>query len=325
MILSPGRRCELIKYFKKGLNKEKKKLITVDINKYAPALYVADKFYVIKKDFNDLKSYIDKVIEICKIEKITFLLTLIDPELRLLSRYRNDFAKNNIRLVLSSDDAINCTSNKYLFYSRYKEDLKLIRTYRDRQEVIREINKEVLKYPIIAKPIMGSSSIGIHKINSAKELETCKFEKKYIYQEYISGREIGVDLYFDLISGKLVSVFMKEKIAMRAGETDKSISIFQKDILTEIQKLEKCGNYRGPIDVDMFISEDGEGYINEINPRFGGGYPHAHYCGVDFIKLIINNMNGIENKVNIGNYKLDVMMMKGNKFIFMDSDKIDEE
>ena len=60
--------------------------------------------------------------------------------------------------------------------------------------------------------------------------------------------------------------------------------------------------------MDFFI-KDGEYYLSEINPRFGGAYLHAYGAGVDFIKLIVNNINGIENPVNIGDYDDDVLML----------------
>ena len=64
----------------------------------------------------------------------------------------------------------------------------------------------------------------------------------------------------------------------------------------------------GPCDMDFFI-KDGEYYLSEINPRFGGAYLHAYGAGVDFIKLIMNNIRGIENQPQIGNYEDDVIMM----------------
>ncbi|NLN72574.1 MAG: carbamoyl phosphate synthase, partial [Thermoplasmatales archaeon] len=50
-------------------------------------------------------------------------------------------------------------------------------------------------------------------------------------------------------------------------------------------------------------------YLSEINPRFGGAYLHAYGAGVDFIKLIENNANGIENEPVFGDYEDDVVMM----------------
>ena len=39
-------------------------------------------------------------------------------------------------------------------------------------------------------------------------------------QEYLDGQEIGADVYIDMISGEVVSIFTKKKIKMRAGETE---------------------------------------------------------------------------------------------------------
>lgn len=62
-----------------------------------------------------------------------------------------------------------------------------------------------------AKLRNGSASIGIKKINDQDELDETKNEPLYIYQPFISGIELGVDAYFDMINGHLVSVFMKRK------------------------------------------------------------------------------------------------------------------
>ena len=99
---------------------------------------------------------------------------------------------------------------------------------------------------------------------------------------------------------------------MRAGETDKARSFKDEKLFQLIkQVVEKIG-YVYMIDMDIF-KINGEYYISEINPRFGGGYPHAYESGVNFPKLIVNSMNGIENKINIGNYNEDIYMMKYNE------------
>ena len=60
--------------------------------------------------------------------------------------------------------------------------------------------------------------------------------------------------------------------------------------------------------MDFFI-KDGEYYLSEINPRFGGAYIHAYGAGVDFVKLILNNIHGNENQSIIGQYEEDVIMI----------------
>ena len=63
------------------------------------------------------------------------------------------------------------------------------------------------------------------------------------------------------------------------------------------------------LDIDIF-EVNGEYYISEVNPRFGGGYPHAYECGCDHMKLIVNNLCGRQNEVMIGQYEEGVYMMK---------------
>lgn len=63
----------------------------------------------------------------------------------------------------------------------------------------------------------------------------------------------------------------------------------------------------------LFFDVDGEYHISEVNPRFGGGYPHAYECGADHMKLIENNLNGVANKKRIGAYEEGVVMMKYNE------------
>ena len=128
----------------------------------------------------------------------------------------------------------------------------------------------------------------------------------------MDGQEIGADIYVDPISKKVVWIFTKEKIKMRAGETDKARSFKDDKLFNLITNVVEQIGYEYMIDMDIF-KVNGEYYISEINPRFGGGYPHAYECGVNFPKYIINSLNKIENKNEIGNYDENIYMMKYNE------------
>ena len=131
-------------------------------------------------------------------------------------------------------------------------------------------------------------------------------------QEYLDGQEIGADVYIDMISGEVVSIFTKKKIKMRAGETDKAVSFKESKLFELMEQFVLEAGYRGQIDIDIF-EKDGQFYISEVNPRFGGGYPHAYECGCDHMKIILNNLNGIRNEKNIGAYEEGIYMMKYNE------------
>ena len=128
----------------------------------------------------------------------------------------------------------------------------------------------------------------------------------------VDGQEIGADVYIDMISGEVVSIFTKKKLLMRAGETDKAVSFKDDRLFKLIEKFVLEAGFAGQIDIDIF-EINGEYYISEVNPRFGGGYPHAYECGCNHILYIKNNLNGITNEKNIGNYEDNIYMMKYNE------------
>ena len=133
----------------------------------------------------------------------------------------------------------------------------------------------------------------------------------------MSGTEYGADVYIDMLSGKCTSIFIKKKIKMRAGETDKSVSVKDEKLFTLIQNfVETCG-FRGMIDIDIF-DQNGVYYISEVNPRFGGGYPHAYGCGVNMPAQVLHNLGGKENPITIGAYKEGICMMKYNELLIKD-------
>ena len=321
LILSPGRRVEIVEYFKETFHAAGRKVYTLDMSPYAPALYSGDEYFCVEKNFNNLGAYIDTVLDICQVKDITSVLTLIDPELVLLSDYKEKFEAQGIKLILSDLNFIKQTFDKFGFYNTYKDTIKLVETVGSYEDAIEKVNSGEWSYPLFAKLRDGSASIGIKKIAAPSDFEGVKENKQYIYQPFIDGTEYGVDVYFDMISGELVSVFMKKKIAMRAGETDKAISVKSEKVLVEIKKLPKIKGLYGPIDVDVFVSIDGDVFINEINPRFGGGHPHAYGCGINFMKLILNNLEGKINEPVFNNYKEGVMMLKYNGLLFRDTNE----
>lgn len=137
-------------------------------------------------------------------------------------------------------------------------------------------------------------------------------EDDLMIQEFLNGQEIGADVYIDMISGEVVSIFTKKKLKMRAGETDKAVSFKDDRLFVLIERFVKETGYRGQIDIDIF-EINGQYYISEVNPRFGGGYPHAYECGVDHTKMILENLKGNVNIKCIGNYEEGIFMMKYNE------------
>ncbi len=311
LILAAGTRNKIVQYFKKAFNGTGE-VIATDANNLGPAIYDADKHYIVPPITEP--GYIDIILDICKKEKIAGVLSLIDPELSLLAANKEKFEAVGTTVVGSSYELCEMALDKMQMYEWLKKHgYNCARSWKYKEEFYKAVTAGEVTYPVFVKPYRGSASISISKVYEKEMVELLfAHEDDLMIQEFLDGQEIGADVYIDLISGEVVSIFTKKKIKMRAGETDKAVSLKDPELFDLIEKFVKEAGYRGQIDIDIF-DINGSYFISEVNPRFGGGYPHAYEAGCDHMKLILNNLQGKTNVKNIGNYKENVYMMKYNE------------
>lgn len=311
LILSAGTRNKVVQYFVKTLA-GKGHVIATDCSNLAPAIYDADKYYIVPRMTDE--GYLDVILDICKNEQITGVLSLIDPELPLLSKNVDKFNEIGTTVIGSSYELCERSLDKYEMYLwLIKNGYKCAKSYIDKEQFYEDLENGIVKFPVFVKPTRGSASISISKANNKETVDMLFAHKDgLMIQEFLEGQEIGADVYIDMISNEVVSIFTKKKIKMRAGETDKAVSFKDEKLFNLIKEFANNAGYRGQIDIDIF-NINGEYYISEVNPRFGGGYPHAYESGSNHMELIINNLEGKINKNVIGNYKENTYMMKYNE------------
>ena len=238
------------------------------------------------------------------------MLSLNDLELPILSDNREKFEALGVKLVVSSQEVIDICFDKYKT-AQYILSLGLNtpKTFVDYDKAVQAIKNGELKFPIVLKPRWGSGSIGIEFVEDMEELEIVynllyrKIKKtilaeasvgnEYILiQEKISGPEYGLDILNDLKCNN-VGVSVKRKLAMRAGETDKAVTV-DNAVIREIgAKIGSNLKHIGNLDCDI-LERDGEYYVLELNPRFGGGFPFSYEAGVNMPKAIIEWTKGNE-------------------------------
>lgn len=318
LILSVGTRNKLVQYFRTELSGIGKVFAT-DCSPYAPALYEADDYFIVPRITDD--SYLEHILELCQTHNITAVFSLIDPELTLLAENRHRFEALGTLPIISPPDAVELAFNKYKFFHFCQsQQLPTIRTYLTPQAFYQEYDQGLINFPVFVKPINGSASLNINKVLSKEALDVlCQQHPELLIQEFMAGQEIGVDVYVDFLSHQVVSIFSKEKLSMRAGETDKSRSFIDPKLFKLIERFLRETNFVGMIDFDIFRTATGDYIISEVNPRFGGGYLHAFEAGVSFPRFLINNLQGKINRPVIGHYPENTYMMKFNDLIFNDA------
>ena len=311
LLLSVGTRNKIVQYFKRVVG-DAGKVIATDMSELAPAVYEADKFYKVPRITDP--EYVDLILDICKKEGVDGVLSLIDPELSLLAEHSEVFAALGTTVIGSSYELCERAMDKMQMYHWLrKQGFRCARSYVDKEAFFADVATGEITYPVFVKPVRGSASIAISKVYDRETLELLfAHSDKLMIQEFLEGQEIGADVYIDMVSGEVVSIFTKKKIIMRAGETDKAVSFKDEKLFALIEKFVSESGWRGQIDIDIFDVK-GEYFISEVNPRFGGGYPHAYECGCDHMAMILKNLAGEKNEKTIGAYEPGVYMMKYNE------------
>ncbi|WP_297998342.1 ATP-grasp domain-containing protein [uncultured Phascolarctobacterium sp.] len=311
LILSSGTRNKVVQYFKNALA-GKGNVICTDMSDLAPSIYEADKYYIVPRMTAD--GYLDIILDICSKEKIDGVLSLIDPELSLIAQNADKFASIGTKVIGSSYELCEMSLDKYAMFNWLTaHNYNCAKSYIKKEDFFKDVEKGKAKYPVFVKPARGSASIAISKVYDKETVELLfAHSEGLMIQEFLDGQEIGADVYIDMLSGEIVSIFTKKKILMRAGETDKAVSFKDEKLFSLIKRFVTEAGYSGQIDIDIF-NVDGEYYISEVNPRFGGGYPHAYESGCNHMKLIVENLAGQINNANIGSYDNDIYMMKYNE------------
>ena len=316
LILSAGTRNKIVQYFKREVGSAGR-VVATDCSNLAPAVYDADAFYLVPRI--TAPDYLECILDICKKEHIDGVFSLIDPELSLLARERERFLEIGTTPVISPYDLVETCFDKYrMFLMLQKMNIPTGKCYVKKEDFFDAVGRGEISYPVFVKPVKGSASININQAGSDEEIDLLfRLYDDLMIQEYMNGQEYGADVYVDMKSGKCTSVFVKKKIKMRAGETDKSVSVKDPRLFAMLRDFaERCG-FVGMIDIDIFLI-GGVYYISEVNPRFGGGYPHAYACGVNMPRQVLVNLSGGENPVTIGDYRENICMMKYNEIAVQD-------
>lgn len=303
-----GRRTYLLRYFKDNLS-EGDKIVATDMQLSAPALQVADVKLQVPAVYDP--EYVNITLNICKEHKIDALLSLNDLELPILAENKSRFEEIGVKVIVSEPQVIDISFDKYKT-AQWVESLGLVapKTYVRLEDAKKALATGEIEFPLFMKPRWGSGSIGLESIADMEELDiyynllmkkikktilaTASVGDEYIMiQEKLTGSEFGLDIMNDL-NGKNIGVSVKQKLAMRAGETDKAVTVDLPEVREMGRKIGEALGHIGNLDVDIMQRADGAYCVLELNPRFGGGFPFSYEAGVNMPKAIIQWIKGEE-------------------------------
>lgn len=303
LLTSVGRRSYLVDFFKNAVLPDGR-VIAVNSDPLTSGMVVADCAYISPRVDSD--EYIPFILDLCIKEKVGLVVSLFDIDLTYLSSFHDKFREAGIHLVVSDPWVIETANDKWKTSKFFeKNNILTPKTFLNIEDVYCALNLGVINYPLIIKPRWGMGSLSVFRADNKDELTffyhyaTSKIKESYlnilsqsdiessvIVQEFISGKEYGLDVFNDL-DGEHIQTVCKHKISMRSGETDVAEIVDNVKLRYIGHKLACLFKHRGNIDVDILEADNGNFYVLEFNARFGGGYPFSHLAGANFPEALI--------------------------------------
>jgi len=313
LILSAGRRVELVQCFQKAAKKLniKSNIVAGDCSDTAPALYFADRTYKLPRINEPI--YIQSIIDACNQENIKLIVPTIDTDLLLLAENRSFIEESTNAKVLISDTKVVEICRDKINTQKFLEEngFGIPKMYTDE-----ELKNGNIQFPLFIKPKSGSSSINTFKVNNSNELNIYKsIIDQPIIQDFMEGEEFTVDVFLDFNS-TVITVVPRLRIATRSGEISKGKIVRDREIIDDVTRLMKVLKPIGHITVQLMKTKKGIEYI-EVNPRFGGGAPMSIKSGADSCESLFRLLIGQTLEYN-ENYRGDLVFLRFDSSICLD-------
>jgi D-alanine--(R)-lactate ligase len=150
-----------------------------------------------------------------------------------------------------------------------------------------EIDADQLVYPVFVKPARSGSSFGVTKVARKEELQSAvqtarQYDSKVVIEEAVVGSEVGCAIHgtdLDLFAGEIDQIALSDGFFRIHQEREPeqgsdnatvivpaNISADSRSLVQETAKaIYRALGCSGLARVDMFLTEDGQVVLNEVN------------------------------------------------------------
>ena len=332
LVTSVGRSNRVLRDMRRALPPGGR-LFAAEVSTDAPALREADGAFAVPPCTDE--SYVDTLLDICAANDIRLVIPLNERELGVIAEHRQRFLTVDAFPVVSDTRVIalcedKWEANRFLAHC----GLRSPRTWLSLAEAQRAILQHDLSYPVVVKPRFGSTSIGIEMAASARELELIHElatlraprsmiragavtpEESVLIQERLVGDEYGVDVINNL-AGRHVTTLARQKLRMRAGSTDRAVTVMNDELAALGRTLGTALGHIGSLDCDVFMATDVPPVIIDLNPRIGGGLPFSQMAGANLMMALVAWRLGNASDPCALEARLGVRVAKFDEFAMM--------
>ncbi len=280
--------------------------VLADYYNHPVARDFADKFYRIST------LDVDAIRQLAIDEKVDFIITVCtDQALLTMAKVSEDLG---LPCYIDYETARNVTNKAYMkkvFSENRIPSAKFVIAAE-----LGEVDFSEWNYPLIVKPVDCNSSKGVRRVESAEELRPAFKEAVLlsrtdtaIIEEFITGKELSVDVYVEGGKAIVLDITTSEKLKVKDRfiiyrtwhPANISEKIKNKISVVAQQIADSFGIKDAPMLIQM-LSDDENAYVIEFSARTGGGVKHfsiPRRTGVDIVSAVIDLTIGVKPHIEI--------------------------
>jgi len=311
LITSASRKVSLVRAFQSALSRSGGgNVIAVDVSPHAPALYFADRRFLVFP--STTPHFIERVLEICKTESVSLIIPTRDEELPLFAEARPRFEQGGTRVMVPQTETVRTCYDKLAFVAFCRERrFGIPRTY-DPEEW------RSSDFPLFVKPRFGKGGRGTRRVACEEELRlVIDNPEQWIIQEYVGWPEYTVDLLADFQS-RVLSAVPRLRQLIVAGESYVSRTVHEPNLIAETSRLATELHLVGHNTIQCFWDGKQVKFV-EVNPRFGGAAALGIAAGADTPAMLIRLMNGEPLATGLAQFQADLVMLRFTEDLFLKS------
>ena len=242
---------------------------------------------------SDGPAYLAELVRVCRKEAVRLILPGSEKELELLSRHAAEIASEAGATVAASPPTVLRIALDKLETCRFLERAGLAFPRYAPLAAAEEVERLVTEvgFPLVAKPVHGTGSRGLHRIDTWADLEPVReLGVEMVVQERLEpdDEEYSVSV-FTLSTGQTVGAVSYRRDQLVAGDTFRARVARHHDVEAEALRVAASLRPLGPCNVQLRRTSRGP-ITFEINPRFSGGTSMRARFGYNEVEMAIRDL-----------------------------------
>lgn len=329
----------------KNLGERKVRIIGTDMKSDPTIEQYVDKCYYAPPATDS--SYVDCLLEICRIEHVDVLLPGISDELLPLCKRKAEFEAIGTKVSVSNATSIEICTNKRKFYDYLNQNGIKTPQYRQVRNIEEFDNAvEELGFPekcVCFKAVESSGSRGVRIIDATRSRADILFGEKpnslfttyedlrsillevetfpeMMAMEYIPGREYSIDLVAD--NGRVLYICGRSSDVVNASIPMEGALSKDEEAYALCETIVKLLKIDGNADFDFKYDAEGHAVLMEINPRQAATMAVFREGGINMMYLRVKQLLGEELPECKIRYGTRFKRRYGELYSFIDGRKI---